>query len=106
MDIRCRKTTCKYNKKHTCFAKEIHVTDGVICSTYNKDNQIKEDNKAEDISKTMMQKPPKESPHRDRKTIKLSCSANCLFNKDSKCNANGITVNDLGEPYCMGYLKK
>ena len=36
MDIRCRKTICKYNDRYTCRAKDILVDNKVICSTYEK----------------------------------------------------------------------
>ena len=62
--------------------------------------------KTEDYSKKMFKKPPKNAPQRNRKTIKLDCKATCLFNENGVCRANGITVNDLGEPVCMGYLPK
>lgn len=108
MDVRCRKTTCKYNKTHSCFAKGIEVTRDVRCGTYHIDEkrEIEENNKTNDMSKTLFQEPIKDSPHRSRKTLKINCSADCLFNEEGVCQANGITVNDLGSPYCMSFLKR
>lgn len=132
MDIRCRKTTCEFNNNHTCMAKEILIDGKIQCSSYKKACELTKngdckrennggkvgqvrssDNKQEfinhkknDTSKTMFEVPPKNAPFRSRKTIKIDCKANCLFNLDGVCKANGITVNDLGEPYCMGYLEK
>ena len=63
MDIRCRKTTCKYNKDHTCLAKSILVDRKVLCSTYQLSEALKGKNrqqglldKAEDYSKRMFEK--------------------------------------------------
>lgn len=108
MDVRCRKTICKFNKTHSCFAKEIIVNKKVECDTYFADDkkEIKKDNKANDMSKTLFEIPIKDSPHRSRKTIKIKCVAHCLFNDKGICKANGITINDLGQPMCMSYLKR
>ena len=113
MDIRCRKTTCKYNKDHTCLAKSILVDRKVLCSTYQLSEALKGKNrqqglldKAEDYSKRMFEKPPKNAPMRNRKKIEISCKADCLFNNNGICRANGITVNDVNYPICMGYLPK
>ena len=134
MDIRCRKTTCEFNNNHTCIAKEITINKDVLCSSYilaeeirgvdnNKqgtDNNKKVmditkgmsdeniiDLKTEDCSKNMFQKKPqKNAPFRNRKTINLDCKADCLFNENGVCRANGITVNDVVDLVCMGYLPK
>lgn len=109
MDVRCRKTTCKHNKTHSCFAKSIKISEKVQCATYHVDDvkEIKKDNKATDMSKKIYKEESiKDSPHRSRKTIHLLCDADCLFNLEGICKTNGIIVNDLGEPYCINYLKK
>ena len=133
MDIRCRKTTCEYNNNHTCIAKEITINKEIVCNSYvlaeemrgvSNKNQGEQNSKkvfdntqgmndedvnklkTEDYSKKMFKKPPKNAPFRNRKTIKLDCKATCLFNENGVCRANGITVNDLGNPVCMGYLPK
>jgi hypothetical protein len=108
MDIRCRKTTCKYNKTHSCFADKISVTHDAKCGTYVVDDSktIKKENKVNDMSKTLFDVPIKDSPHRSRKTIKIGCRADCLFNDNGVCRANGITINDLRDPVCMSYLKR
>lgn len=109
MDIRCRKTTCKYNETHSCFAKGIKISKTVQCDTYMVDDKkdINKNNKSNDMSKTMFDVPIKDSPHRSRKTINIRCEATqCLFNKEGVCQANGVTINDLGEPYCMIFLEK
>lgn len=108
MDVRCRKTTCEYNRTHSCFAKNILVTKEIKCGTYHVDEkaEIKKENKNNDMSKTFFQEPIKDSPHRSRKTIEIGCKAHCLFNDKGVCKANGITVNDLGSPFCISFLYK
>ena len=41
MDIRCRKTQCKFNDRHTCRAKEICVNRQDVCEKYEpKEDKI------------------------------------------------------------------
>ena len=102
MDIRCRKTSCKYNDKYTCKAKEILIKKNVECGKYEKGKP------PVDKTKWMFtDKPPIYAPQRDSATISIGCNAHCLFNDNGKCVANGITLNDLKEkPLCMTFLKK
>ncbi len=114
MDIRCRKTTCKFNNFNTCMAKSIVINNDVNCSSYeiSKDllekNTLDEDDllKTEDKSKKLFRKTPKIAPFRNRKKLEIHCKADCLFNVNGICKANGITINDLDYPICMGYLPK
>ena len=102
MDIRCRKTSCKYNEKQTCQAKEILVNKKIMCNTFEK-----EDDKPEiDRSKLIFSEAPEYAHQRDVKTMKIGCETDCIFNNDGKCIANGITINALIEPYCITYLKR
>ena len=108
MDVRCRKTTCKHNKTHSCFAKKIIVNKKIECDTYFVDEKkkIEKNNKDNDMSKTLFEIPIKDSPHRSRITIDIKCVAPCLFNEKGICKANGVTINDLGHAMCMSYLKR
>lgn len=103
MDIRCRKTSCKYNNKYTCKAKEILIKKNVECEKYEDGHKPVED-------KTQLmfsEKPPQYAPQRDSATIEIGCRAHCLFNCDGKCVANGITLNDINEkPLCVTFLRK
>lgn len=102
MDIRCRKTSCKYNKMQTCQASEILINEEIICSTF-----VKDENKLEiDKSKSIFEETPQFARQRNVKTMKIGCKTDCIFNDNGKCTANGIFVNSLIEPYCMTYLKK
>ncbi len=103
MDIRCRKTSCKFNDKYTCKAKAILVKKSGECNTYERG-----DKPAVDKTKWIFtDTPPEYAPQRDSATIDIGCNAHCLFNQDGKCVANGITLNDLQEkPFCVTFLKK
>ena len=103
MDIRCRKTSCKYNDKYTCKAKEILIKKNVECAKYEKGNKP-----AVDKTKWLFSdKPPVYAPQRDSATIGIGCNAHCLFNDNGKCVANGITLNDIEEkPLCVTFLRK
>ena len=101
MDIRCRKTSCVYNEGQTCKAKEILVNRRIICSTFEQGQE-----QGEDLSKSIFEKTPVFAKQRDVKTMKIYCKTDWIFNDDGICTANGITVNDLIEPYCITYLKK
>lgn len=102
MDIRCRKTSCKFNDKYTCKAKEILIKKNVECAKYEKGRP------PVDKTKWMFSdNPPVYAPQRDSSTISIGCNAHCLFNDQGKCVANGITLNDIKEkPLCMTFLHK
>lgn len=103
MDIRCRKTGCRYNDRYTCKAKEILVKKNVECGKYEKG-----DKPPVDKTKWLFSdKPPEYAPQRDSATIGIDCNAHCLFNDNGKCVANGITLNDIKEkPLCVTFLRK
>lgn len=102
MDIRCRKTKCKYNDRYTCKAKGITISQGDICTNYDP-----ADKPAPDTTKTLFERTPEYAPQRDSTAIEIICKTKCVLNKDGKCIANGITVNDVkSKPYCMTFIKK
>lgn len=105
MDIICRKRKCKYNKGFCCTAREIDVNRGIVCSTFILNEQNKD---IPDTSINIFEdEPPKYSSHRETKRGCIKCHANCLFNTDCICDANGITINDIkNKPFCVTYLKK
>lgn len=51
MDIKCRKTECKYNDRFVCQAKKIDVDKTHICRTFEKDGE-----KAPDTTKLIFLK--------------------------------------------------
>ncbi len=101
MDLRCRKTECLYNNKYTCTAKSVKINNKIICSSYVKTNK-----QEPDTSRFIFDRAPDYAPQRDSKTANICCEANCLFNQNKCCEANGITVNPISnKPYCITFLK-
>lgn len=104
MDLRCRKTSCRYNEDLTCMAKSISISSKLECKQYVK----KEGKKSKDFSRQIFtEKPFKVANYRHLKDMSLTCKAECLFNKEGRCLANGITVNESSskEPKCITFLK-
>lgn len=104
MDLKCRKTQCKYNNYFTCKAKNITVNLGTKCETFENDPQ----KETKDTSRCMFEETPKYAPHREKKSLKVGCSATgCLFNENGNCIANGLTINAINEtPLCVTFIKK
>ena len=103
MDIRCRKTECKFNDKYTCKADEILIKQNMECKRFVRSGRGVVDK----TKKIFSNDPPVYAPQRDSATIKIDCKADCLFNDGGKCVANGITLNDIKEkPLCITFLKK
>ncbi len=98
-DLKCGQKDCKYNHGYCCCAKDIAVSDGTECTTYQKcDNCKKPDTEAAaEFSK----------PDFSVDTA-VTCNAPCLFNRSTKCIANGITVStaDDGCAECLTFIKK
>lgn len=89
MNIVCRKTKCKYNNNLACQSEKIFIDRELNCEQYEP---IEKDS-LQDISKNMMETAPEIAPFRHNKDIHIKCQANCVFNKDCHCVANGIFVN-------------
>lgn len=102
MDLKCRKTTCKYNDYYTCQARNIAVSSKPTCETFDNDDT----KEPRDTSRCMFEEAPTYAPHREKKSLRVACAAKCLFNEQGVCVANGLTINPLNEtPYCMTYIK-
>lgn len=102
MDLKCRKLNCKYNNGFACQAKNIAIKRELSCGTFKLDP----DKRVRDTSICMFDEAPTYSKHREKKNMKVVCSATCLFNEQGFCNANGLTVNVIDEcPYCITYVK-
>ena len=104
MDLRCRKTGCKYNCDLTCMAKSVSINKKFICETYEEDKYKEKDFSSLIFSDT----PPKIADYRHLKDICLRCDAKCLFSKQNRCIANGITINSAltpDTPKCITFMK-
>ena len=98
-DLKCGQKDCKYNHGYCCCAKDIAVSSGTACTTYEpveKKQNVNTESAAE-FSK----------PDHSVDTG-VSCNAPCLFNRSAKCIANGITVStaDDGTAECLTFIKK
>lgn len=102
MDLKCRKTTCKYNSYYTCRAKNIAIANELSCRSFVLDptKQVK------DTSRCLFEEVPIYAPYREKKTMRVACSAKCLFNEQGVCVANGLTVNSINDnPICITHIK-
>ncbi len=101
MDLRCRKTGCKYNKNLTCTAKSIEIGKKLNCNTFEK---VHED--VDFSAEIFSENPPKISDYRHLKDVCLTCKADCLFNRSGNCIANGITINSPKKsPICITFAR-
>lgn len=98
-DLKCGQKNCKFNHGYCCCAKDIAVSDGTECTTYQKSD------KAPDINTESAAEFVKPDYSVD---TAVNCNAPCLFNRSCKCIANGITVStaDDGTAECLTFIKK
>lgn len=99
-DLKCGQKNCKYNHGYCCCAKDIAVSSGTCCTTYQKS-----DNPNKNINTESAAEFTKPDFSVD---TSVSCNAPCLFNHSAKCIANGITVStaDDGTAECLTFIKK
>ncbi len=98
-DLKCGQKNCKHNHGYCCCAKDIAVSGGTRCTTYEECENCNDykTEAAADFSK----------PDFSIDTC-VACNAPCLFNRAAKCIANGITVStaDDGTAECLTFIKK
>ncbi|MBQ8451246.1 MAG: DUF1540 domain-containing protein [Clostridia bacterium] len=93
-DLKCKQSNCTFNKMHVCSASEINVDKKTHCKTFEENNLKPKER--EQIIQPMI-----------RKNICVNCQADCIFNHQSICNANGISVlTDKENPICCTFLPK
>lgn len=101
MNIICKKTNCQHNKNFVCCANKIDIRNEANCDSFEKQNL---NNNGKQNNQNCS---PKFDSFKPRGKLKIYCRANCQFNKNKECHANGITVNNLEQvPYCITYFKK
>jgi hypothetical protein len=93
MEVRCRKGDCSFNTGCSCKAKGITIErESTACDTYDKD-PIKKSLIIENGN--IFEVTDKEVVAKNMRNVPLACEAkSCLYNKNAKCCANGITVID------------
>ena len=95
-DLKCKRKGCQFNKDCNCTSKTIEVAADTGCKTYTPADEISHQDEK-------IGQPP------IRKNIEAHCDADCLFNKEHHCSANGITVqtcDDVTKPNCCTYQPK
>lgn len=97
-DLKCGLKECKFNKGYCCCAKSIDVSGYTDCLTYSPDEKKRSSvfEAADDFV-----------PANYAVDTNVHCTAKCMFNRDNKCIANGITVMGQGEAeaVCLTYIK-
>ena len=91
MDLKCKKLNCKYNNACACMSKGIIIKRSCECGTFEQDC-VRDEKQHQDISKNMFEVAPEIHPFRHNKNVSIECKAECLFNNDGVCKANGISV--------------
>ena len=93
-DLKCKRQGCVYNENCSCTANHIDVGRETECQTYEDCGYRK-----------VEQDEVKQNP--TRKNIKVGCRADCLFNDNNYCKANGITViTNEQHPECSTFMPK
>ena len=96
-DLKCKRKGCSFNKNCNCTANVVEVKKDTSCKTFTPSDNI-HINKDEKVGQPAI-----------RKDIEVDCTADCIFNHNSICNANGITVqtcDDITHPNCCTYQPK
>ena len=101
MDLKCRKTTCKYNNYYTCIAKSIAIANELECRSF----VLEPSKQVKDASRCLFEEAPTYAPYREKKGTRVACAAKCLFNEQGVCVANGLTVNSVKDiPCCITHI--
>lgn len=96
-DLKCGQKNCVHNKGYCCCANAIAVDDEANCASYCKCS--------DDLTEAACDYPqPKNNVDTE-----VSCNADCVFNRSTKCIANGITVSTCEDgcaAECLTFVKK
>ncbi len=106
MDLKCKKLDCKNNDKYSCMKDVIMVTPEAECDSYERDDE-KREGQDQNASRDMFEAAPDYHPYRHKRKVDIECGAECLFNSNKKCRANGISVcNCSNTALCTTFIKK
>ena len=98
-DLKCGLKACVHNHGYCCVAKQIKVDAQTDCMTYE----------ADEAKRNSLFEAGEDFVPRDYSVDTfVKCEAECLFNKDKRCYANGITVmtHKAGDAMCLTYIQK
>jgi len=91
-DLKCKRLDCDYNKNCNCTVKHLEIKNDTSCETYHKSEKEIKTRNIEEIERV--------NQPAMRKNIQVGCHAECLFNTNYSCQANGITVQTCDNTYC------
>ncbi len=98
-DLKCGLRECVYNRAYSCTAKQILVEKSTDCATFRRDETKR--SKAFEAAEDFAARDFSVDTH-------VKCGADCMFNKDKVCHANGITVmgDHKKDAMCLTYIQK
>ncbi|MCL2861435.1 MAG: DUF1540 domain-containing protein [Firmicutes bacterium] len=98
-DLKCGKKECRFNKGYCCTAKDISITNDTYCSSYDP---------VEEKRKSLFEVAHEFAKANYTVDTHVKCTADCIFEHEKCCTANGITVmsEDERTPQCLTYVKK
>ena len=106
MDLKCKKLNCKSNDRYSCMRDGICVAENCECASFEEADHLDE-GQMQDASKNMFETAIDYHPYRHKKNVDIECGADCLFNNNRRCKANGITVcNCQSCAICTTFIKK
>lgn len=95
IDLKCKCTTCCYNKNSNCSAESIFVSKSTTCNSYLA-RRTGDAEFADEIAQPLI-----------RPSVEVECHAKCMFSREGVCVANGITVGDINNnATCETFLKE
>ncbi len=96
VDLKCKCGKCQYNENCNCFAKHISIDGTTKCNTFVPSADPNKTEFSDEIAQPLV-----------RPSVEVLCKATCVFNKQGKCLANGISVTlDSHTAECSTYLPK
>jgi len=98
-DLKCALAECEYNQAYCCCAKAIDVCSDTGCKTYAPNSGKR---------KNLFEAGEDFVPRNYDVDTHVHCKADCIFNKEDICHANGITVlGDLShDAVCATFMKR
>ena len=97
-DLKCGMKNCRFNKGYCCCAKEVDIGHGTDCTTYDPDFTK---------NRTLFEAGADFEKADYSVDTRVLCGAECIFNREGKCIANGITVMGQGnsDASCLTFIK-
>lgn len=95
VDLKCKRADCTHNTNCNCTINNLKINKDTDCTCYKQDNS-KPISHTDEIPQPLT-----------RNNTEVECDAQCIFNSESHCKANGITVcTECGNVCCSSYMPK